>query len=56
MMGFVIGCLLGLLIYVIVIIVYDVVSEIRFNRRLREIRKKYKDVKREINKIKNNFK
>ena len=56
MIGFIIGCLLGLLTYVLVIFVYDIISEIRFSRRLKEIDKEHKQIKSNINKIKNNFK
>lgn len=56
MMGFAIGCLLGLLTYVVVIIIYDIISEIRFNCRLKEMDKERKQIKSDINKIKNNFK
>lgn len=56
MMEFIAGCLLGLLVYSIVLVVHNVIAEIRFNRKLREIDKERKQVKSNINKIKNNFK
>lgn len=56
MIGFVIGCLLGLLAYSIVLVVCNIISEIILNRRLKEIDKERKQIKSDINKIKNNFK
>lgn len=56
MMGFIIGCLLGLLTYVVVTIIHDIITEIRFNHKLKEMDKERKQIKSDINKIKNNFK